>query len=147
MKNNKGFSLVEVIIVICLLGLLGGIAVPNLTGTSRNSKVQADKILGAQIGNAFVLRETDGYELVSGEQKKYTEYPNVEEYVSTTLRPDVLKDGYYVITTIPHEGTQVLMVGITKNGIKLEDDVIYNGKNPGWVWCSWGEIEDFFETT
>ena len=30
MRNNKGFSLVELIIVIAILGMIAGIAVPNI---------------------------------------------------------------------------------------------------------------------
>lgn len=44
-KNKKGFTLVELVVVIAILGILAGIAVPRFmdaTATARGSKVMAD---------------------------------------------------------------------------------------------------------
>ena len=94
MKNNRGFSLVEVILVICLLGLLGAIAVPNITGISRSSSIKSDKTLGARIGNAFVTRELDGYKIDVGKQEKYSTVSNIAPYIPTNIKQDVLDGGY-----------------------------------------------------
>ena len=103
-------------------------------------------MLGAQIGTAFVRRELDGFTINEGEQEKYSELTNVTPYISKEFAPEVLSGGYYVVTKVKYEGNPIIMVGIT-TGEKLEEEKIYNGKQPGWVWCSWGEIEDLFDTT
>lgn len=43
MKNNKGFTLVEVLAVIIIIALIGGIAIPNVIRTINNSKNKAEE--------------------------------------------------------------------------------------------------------
>ena len=43
MKNNKGFSLIELIIVIAIMAVLGAVLAPNLTKYLSKSKYAADK--------------------------------------------------------------------------------------------------------
>ena len=59
LKSKKGFTLVELIIVIAILGIIALIAVPNLTGIQQRSQVNADIRTAEQIGKAVRIWLTD----------------------------------------------------------------------------------------
>lgn len=57
--KKKGFTLVELIAVIAILGVLAAVAVPNFTSLQNSSKVKADAVTAAQIVKAARIQETD----------------------------------------------------------------------------------------
>ena len=58
-KANKGFTLVELIIVIAILAIIMLIAIPNFSGIQQRMQVRADKATAAQIGKAVRVWFTD----------------------------------------------------------------------------------------
>lgn len=75
MKKRKGFTLVELVVVIAILGILAGIAVPKL-GSSRNTAK-----IAAHNTNIRILKSTAAMYLA--------DYPNTEK---TELTEEDLKD-------------------------------------------------------
>jgi len=51
-NNQKGFTLVELIVVIAILGILAAVAVPNYTNYQRRSRVNTDASSAAEIARA-----------------------------------------------------------------------------------------------
>jgi len=68
-KLNKGFTLVELIIVIAILAIIMLIAIPNFSGIQQRMQVRADKQTAAQIGKAiriwYAERVSDGSSVAS----------------------------------------------------------------------------------
>ena len=54
LKNKKGFSLVELVIVIAIMGVLAAVAISMFTGMIQRSRRRADDVRAQQIQKAIV---------------------------------------------------------------------------------------------
>lgn len=75
MKNKKGFTLIELMLVVIIIGVLVSMVVPRLAGRSEEARVAAVK---ADI-NANISVALDLYELDNGK------YPDTEEGLAALL--------------------------------------------------------------
>lgn len=64
MKNQKGFTLIEIVMVLVLLGILGAVAVPKYFDMQENAEAKAAQAIGAEyqarINGAFAQALLDG---------------------------------------------------------------------------------------
>lgn len=59
-KKKKGFTLIELIIVIAIIAILAAIAIPNFLGIQRKSKIKADIASAKTIYDATSAAITEG---------------------------------------------------------------------------------------
>ena len=59
MKNQKGFTLIEIMVVVIILGLLATIVLPNIIGQEEKAKVNTAKTQIRSLENALSLFKLD----------------------------------------------------------------------------------------
>lgn len=59
LKNRKGMTLIEIMIVLAIIGSIAALLLPNITGQLDKSKVKETKIQMTQIVNALSMYYTD----------------------------------------------------------------------------------------
>lgn len=98
LNKNKGFTLIELMLVVIIIGILVSMVVPRIAGRSKQARVAAAK---ADI-NANLSTALDMYELDNGS------YPSTEQGLKAlTIKPDIAPipdnwNGPYV-KKIPHD--------------------------------------------
>lgn len=63
MKKRRGFTLIELVMVVAILGVLSSIALVKYTDVSKNSKENSDYITAGNIATAAKLAMNDGKEI------------------------------------------------------------------------------------
>ncbi|KNF09858.1 hypothetical protein CLPU_1c00230 [Gottschalkia purinilytica] len=58
LKNKRGFTLIEVIVVVAILGILFAIMIPNFMNIMKDSKLKADLITAANIAKITEIYST-----------------------------------------------------------------------------------------
>ncbi|SMB94961.1 N-terminal methylation site-containing protein [Desulfonispora thiosulfatigenes DSM 11270] len=91
-KNKKGFTLVELIVVIAVLGIIAAIAVPNYLGIQKEARIKSDSSTAASIVKAARLQHSVDEKVVTGLKD------------ATTPGTNPLKVEYFDGTKTPQSG-------------------------------------------
>ncbi|MBQ0797920.1 MAG: type II secretion system major pseudopilin GspG [Porticoccaceae bacterium] len=67
-KHQSGFTLIEIMVVVVILGVLGALIVPNIMGRTGEARVTAAKSDIRAIGNALNLYRLDNFNVPSTDQ-------------------------------------------------------------------------------
>lgn len=113
-RYARGFTLIELMVVITILALLGGIVMPRVIGRLRQAKPQKAAIDIERIGLALDMYMTDNGQYPTTEQglealmRKPTSPPEpmnwVESYVKPTKFLDPWGNIYVYVSPSTHEG-------------------------------------------
>lgn len=116
LRNKKGFTLIELIVVLAVLAIIMAIAVPRFVGVQEEAKVESDR---ATLANIVKISE---FYLVKGEM-------NEGEYTGTDLT-DIIEADFPNGVEFQSKGNE---------GAVLED-VTVNITDTGMVSASIGDI-------
>ncbi len=67
-KQQQGFTLIEIMVVVVILGILGALIVPNIMGRTGEARITAAKSDLRAIGNALNLYRLDNFNYPSTDQ-------------------------------------------------------------------------------
>lgn len=100
--NKRGFTLIEILAVITILGLLGLVTIPVISNSIEKSKKKAYReTINSIIESTKIYRANNDYEAVTNELIDVTgtliEYENKDQILSGYIK---YENGIYIITDI-----------------------------------------------
>jgi type IV pilus assembly protein PilA len=133
LNNGKGFSLVELIVVIAILGILAGIAAPNVIRYIDSSRQRADLSTAAIIGNAAIAGVAEeeiaksSFELLpTGATGTIATYVTESMQTGTLPTPKFNNELVYAVAVDANGGVTVGIVADDATAIGAEEQLFPN---------------------
>jgi type IV pilus assembly protein PilA len=85
LKNRKGFTLIELIVVLAVLAIITAIAVPRFAGVQEQARIDADYSSGSLIGKAAEIYAVEGYDSSDIKTKLADDFPQGITFQSSKI--------------------------------------------------------------
>lgn len=111
LKKRKGFTLVEMVLVVTILGILSSIAFMKFGGVKEKAQINADYIAASNIATAINLGINDMV-ITKDSQKDILEVLKSNGYISSIPKPQSTTGEFDI--TVSNKGDITIKVGNTK---------------------------------
>lgn len=121
MRSQKGFTLIELIVVVAILGILAAILTPRILNAMDNAKVNGAKSTAKQVQLAMerYMIERSRYPEAAAEMNEYTEVATVlGAYANITADTLVATDYAYTASGTGATATYSLTITLKDSGKK-----------------------------
>jgi type IV pilus assembly protein PilA len=102
-QNNKGFTLVELLIVIAIVGVLAAIVLPNVTGMVGSGQTEAAKtelnIVQAAMDNMMAKNQLSSVTAVTSATSNMASFPDGTHPLYPSFLRNATTKGTYTCTT------------------------------------------------
>lgn len=106
MKHERGFTLIEILLVVIIIGILVGLVAPKLSGRSEEARIQAARAdIEGGLALALDLYEVDNGSFPSGLQDLVTKTQNAENWRGPYLKKGLPKDPWNQEYVYKYPGT------------------------------------------
>ena len=112
-KNKKGFTIVELVIVIAVIAILAGVMIPTFSGVIQKAYLSQDTSLVANINTIITIEK-----IFSGDPNDAVEIQKLIK--SNDLKLETKSKGNYLWYDI--ENNCVVLAGLNETGINLPND-------------------------
>lgn len=125
--SSAGFTLIEILLVVVIIGILVGVAMPRLGGRVKQARVSATKADINNVGMALRLYEVDNGEYPSSLQGLVTKPGNVNNWRGPYLEKGVPRDpwgnNYTYANPGQHNPHMYDLSSSGPDGVGSEDDI------------------------
>lgn len=111
-RNKKGFTLIELIVVIAILGVLAAIAIPRFAGVQDDAALKADRATAQTVVSAIQVGEASGTYTISG-----TKIMKGTTDVTSSIVSQLVTDKYLVTAPVLKSGSNALVVTVVDGAI------------------------------
>lgn len=103
-RKKSGFTLIEVLLVVAIIGILAGLAIPRLGGRMADSQISAAKSALSSIGSALDLYELDNGKYPSTMQDLITQPGSSKNWNGPYIKQGMPKDPWGNAFIYQHPG-------------------------------------------
>lgn len=118
-KREKGFTLIEMVVVIAIIAIIAGIATPQALGSINKAKITADVANAKSIANAIAQWQAEGTNSLgdtNGSWELVTSINGISTYISVPTSQKISGGNFYY----KYDGTTLKIGAGTSSGTKYE---------------------------